>query len=61
MKGVIFSEFTEMVESRFGLACIDAHFKECDLLSNGIYSANRTHPQQHSPVLLTIHLNHGND
>ena len=55
MKGVIFTEFTEMVESRFGLTCIGSLIRECDLRSNGIYTANRTYPQQHSPVLLTIH------
>lgn len=52
MKGIIFTEFTEMVESRFGLTCIDALILECDLPSKGIYTAVGTYPHQELVQLL---------
>jgi len=52
MKGVIFTEFTEMVESRFGLTCIDTLIQECDLPSKGIYTAVGAYPHQELVQLL---------
>ena len=43
MKGIVFTEFLEMVESEFGLAVVDAIIDECDLPSEGIYTSVGTY------------------
>lgn len=39
MKGVVFTEFIEMVEERFGFAATDAIIREADPASGGAYTA----------------------
>lgn len=39
MKGIIFTEFLEMVESRFSLDMVDDILEDCELASGGIYTS----------------------
>jgi hypothetical protein len=43
MKGVVFTEFVEMVESRFSPETADMLLDECDLPSGGVYTAVGTY------------------
>jgi hypothetical protein len=43
MKGLIFTEFLELVEEKFGLAMVDAIFEASDLSSNGVYTSVGTY------------------
>lgn len=43
MKGIIFTEFLEMVESKFGLATVDAIIENSNLPSQGIYTSVGTY------------------
>ncbi|WP_445382586.1 heme NO-binding domain-containing protein [Robiginitalea sp. IMCC43444] len=43
MKGIIFTEFLEMVESEFGLETVDAIIEAADLPSEGVYTSVGTY------------------
>ena len=43
MKGVVFTEFVEMVEARFGLPMLDRIIEAAQLPSGGAYSAVGTY------------------
>lgn len=44
MKGIVFTEFVEMVEDKFGLETVDALFEKTELASEGAYTAVGTYP-----------------
>lgn len=46
MKGVVFTELLEMVESRFGMDVVDAILDDADLPSGGSYTAVGTYDHQ---------------
>lgn len=46
MKGIVFTEFLEMVESRFSLDMVDDILDDCSLGSGGVYTAVGTYPHQ---------------
>lgn len=46
MKGIVFTEFLEMVENRFSLDMVDNLIEECDLPSGGIYTAVGTYSHE---------------
>ena len=43
MKGIVFTEFLEMVEDRFGLEMVDRIVEQSDLASSGAYTAVGTY------------------
>lgn len=43
MKGIVFTEFLEMVESTFGLQTVDAIIEKCELPSEGVYTSVGTY------------------
>lgn len=49
MKGIVFTEFLDMVEEKFGYDVVDQIIQESDLESKGIYTAIGTYP--HSEVV----------
>jgi len=49
MKGIVFTEFLDMVEEKFGYEIVDQIIVESDLESKGIYTAVGTYP--HSEVV----------
>lgn len=53
MKGIVFTEFTEMVESRYGLGVLDDLLMACDLPSKGIYTSVGTY-DHHELVMLLV-------
>lgn len=44
MKGIVFTEFVEMVEEKFGLLMVDTLFEKTTLASGGAYTAVGTYP-----------------
>ncbi len=52
MKGIVFTEFLEMVESRFGYEMVDNIIEESKLESNGIYTSIGTY--HHSEIVLLL-------
>jgi hypothetical protein len=52
MKGMIFTEFLEMVEERFSLTMVDRIITNADLPSGGIYTAVGTYP--HSEMVALV-------
>lgn len=44
MKGIVFTEFVEMVEEKFGLPMVDTLFENTKLASGGAYTAVGTYP-----------------
>lgn len=46
MKGIVFTEFFEMVEGSFGYEMVDKLIENCDLKSNGIYTSVGTYDHQ---------------
>lgn len=46
MKGIVFSEFMDMVEERFGLELADELIESSELASGGSYTAVGTYPHQ---------------
>jgi len=46
MKGIVFTEFFEMVEEKFSPAVADAMIEACDLPSGGIYTAVGTYDHE---------------
>lgn len=55
MKGIVFTEFIEMVEQRFGYEMVDELINETDLPSGGAYTAIGTYPH-HEMVALVVGL-----
>jgi len=49
MKGIVFTEFLEMVEEKFGYEVVDHIIEESKLDSNGIYTSIGTYP--HSEIV----------
>ncbi len=43
MKGIVFTEFLELVEDKFGLAMVDKIIENSDLPSNGVYTSVGTY------------------
>ncbi|QKI89652.1 heme NO-binding domain-containing protein [Thiomicrorhabdus xiamenensis] len=52
MKGIVFSEFIELVEEKFGLEILDAIIEEADLPSQGAYTQVGTYDHKELLVLL---------
>ncbi len=53
MKGIVFTEFLDMVESEFGLETVDAIIEASDLPSNGVYTSVGTYDFNEMVSLLT--------
>ena len=53
MKGVVFTEFSELVEEQFGLQMLDDLLSSCPLESGGIYTAVGTYDCQELITLVT--------
>ncbi len=53
MKGIIFTEFLEMVESKFGLETVDTIIEGADLPSQGIYTSVGTYDFNEMVSLIT--------
>ncbi|AXT62725.1 hypothetical protein D1816_21060 [Aquimarina sp. AD10] len=53
MKGIVFTEFLELVEDKFGLAVVDKIVEESALASGGIYTAVGTYDFSEMLSLLT--------
>ena len=53
MKGIVFTEFLEMVESQFGLETVDTIIEAADLPSEGIYTSVGTYDFNEMVSLLT--------
>ena len=52
MKGIVFTEFLDMVEKEFGYETVDFIIEESKLESNGIYTAVGTYPHSEIVALL---------
>lgn len=52
MKGIVFTEFLEMVEDQFGLETVDAIIEAADLPSEGIYTSIGTYEFNEMVLLL---------
>lgn len=52
MKGIVFTEFLDMVEQKFGYEIVDQIITESNLESNGIYTSIGTYP--HSEVVTLL-------
>jgi hypothetical protein len=46
MKGIVFAEFMDLVEGRFGLKTIDKLIETCNLASGGSYTSMGTYPHR---------------
>ncbi|HLO46640.1 MAG TPA: heme NO-binding domain-containing protein [Leadbetterella sp.] len=53
MKGIVFTEFLEMVEVKFGYAMVDKIITDANLPSNGSYTSIGTYPHQEMVSLVT--------
>jgi len=53
MKGIIFTEFLEMVESKFGLEIVDEIIEQSNLSSEGIYTSVGTYEFNEMVSLIT--------
>ena len=49
MKGIVFTEFLDMVEERFGYEVVDQIISESKLSTDGIYTSVGTYP--HSEIV----------
>jgi hypothetical protein len=56
MRGIIFTEFLEMVEEKFGYGVVDEILTEGELTSGGIYSSVGTY--DHKEIFILVHLSH---
>ena len=57
MKGIIFTEFLEMVEEKFGYEVVDEIISKSELKSNGIYTSVGTYAREEMMVLVDhLHL-----
>lgn len=52
MKGIVFTEFLEMVETKFGLAIVDDIIEASDLPSDGVYTSVGTYDFNEMVALL---------
>lgn len=52
MKGIVFTEFLEMVEAKFGYSMVDKIIVESNLPRNGAYTSVGTYPHQEMVGLL---------
>lgn len=60
MKGIIFTEFLEMVEEKFGYEVVDEIISKSELKSNGIYTSVGTYAREEMMVLVDhLHLKTG--
>jgi len=53
MKGIVFTQFTEMVENEFGLPMLDEIIESSNLPSKGIYTSVGTYGHQEMVIMLT--------
>lgn len=53
MKGIVFTEFLEMVEGQYGYAQVDQLIENADLPSQGVYTAVGTYEHQELVQLIT--------
>lgn len=53
MKGIVFTEFLDMVEAKFGYNMVDELIESSELSSNGIYTAVGTYHHSEIVALLT--------
>jgi len=53
MKGIVFTEFLELVEDKFGLEMVDKIIQDAELPSNGVYTAVGTYSFGEMVSLLT--------
>lgn len=53
MKGIVFTEFLELVEEKFGLSMVNEIINESDLKSNGVYTSVGTYEFSEMLQLLT--------
>jgi len=53
MKGIIFTEFFELVETAFGMDMLDEIIDACDLPSGGVYTAVGTYDHAEIAALVT--------
>jgi len=53
MKGIIFTEFLELVESKFGLETVDTIIESADLPSQGVYTSVGTYDFNEMVSLIT--------
>jgi len=53
MKGIVFTEFLEMVEKEFGYEMVDQIIQENNLKSGGVYTAIGTYDHAEIVALLT--------
>ncbi|ADB42230.1 heme NO-binding domain-containing protein [Spirosoma linguale] len=54
MKGIVFTEFLEMIEDKFGYALVDQLLEESDLPSGGIYTAIGTYNHAEISTLVKL-------
>ena len=52
MKGIVFTEFTEMIENEFGLSLLDELIEKSNLPSKGIYTAVGTYSHEEMVAML---------
>ncbi len=52
MKGIVFSEFIELVEEKFGLETVDTILDNSELSNGGAYTAVGTYPHQEMFILV---------
>jgi len=53
MKGIVFTEFLEMVEDKFSADMVDDIIDDCDLASGGAYTAVGTYPHEEIVALVS--------
>ena len=53
MKGIVFTEFLDMVESAYSADLVDDIIEDADLESGGVYTAVATYPHQEMVALVT--------
>lgn len=53
MKGIVFTEFLEMVEDHFSLDMVDDLIDDCDLPSGGVYTAVGTYSHEEIVALVS--------
>ncbi len=53
MKGIVFTEFAEMIENEFGLSILDEIIETSNLPSKGIYTSVGTYSHQEMVIMLT--------
>ena len=53
MKGIIFTELIEMIESAFSVDIMEQIFEDCDLESGGVYTSVGTYPCEELLAIVT--------